>query len=161
MTLIPAPVPPGERMTPRARVYMAICAARHVLVALACLVLTQTFTSGSYAGVKGFLHWFVPADSMLRTWGLVFAVVGSLAVLGAVTGRVELARNALLASVIVTFCWVGGFIASIASGESAGATGVIAWAALAGKDLTMLQDPLRNPFEPLIRKEERNGSTRG
>lgn len=160
MTLLPTP-PPGERMTPRARAYMAICAGRHLLLGLACLLDPYGFTSGSFSGVKNFLHWFIPPDPMLRVWGVSFVVVGVLAVAAVMNGRAEIARWGLLASVIVSFCWVGGFIASIATGQSAGWSGVIVWAAIAGKDLTMLQEPLRNPFEPLIRKEERSGSARG
>ncbi|WP_169165088.1 hypothetical protein [Cellulomonas taurus] len=161
MSLLPSPPPIGERMTPRARVYMAICAARHGLLGLACLVRPQDFTSGSFSGVRNFLHWAIPGDPMLRIWGVAFGVVAALAVAAVLTGRPEVARNGLLGSVIVSFCWVGGFIASIWTGQSAGWSGVIVWAAITLKDLTMLQDPLRNPFEPLIRKEERSGSTRG
>jgi hypothetical protein len=155
------PPPPGQRMTPRARVYMAICAARHLLLGIACLLNPEGFTSGSFSGVKNVLHWLVPPDPMLRIWGVVFVGVGAVCALAVLLGRPEIARNVLLASVIVSFCWTGGFIASIWTGQSAGWSGVIVWAAVAGKDLTMLQDPLRNPFEPLIRKEERSGSTRG
>lgn len=160
MTLLPTP-PPGERMTPRARIYMAICAARHVLLGAACLIDPGGFTSGSFAGVKDVLRWWVGPDEMLRIWGAAFVAVGAICSVAAIAGRVELARIGLLTSVVISAMWVGGFVASIWSGQSAGWSGVIVWGAVTGKDLTMLQDPLRNPFEPLIRKEERSGSTRG
>ncbi|QZN86869.1 hypothetical protein [Cellulomonas sp. C5510] len=150
MTLIPQPAPPGQRMTPRARAYMAICASRHLFLGVMCLWRPQDFTSGSFDGVKDFL-WLLHPDTALMVWGAVFVVVGALAGFAAFTGNEDAARHALFVSVVTTFMWAGGFAWSILTGTSAGWSGVIVWSALAAKDLTMLRDPLRNPFEDLVR----------
>lgn len=158
MAVTPAPGPTvPERMTPRARAYMSIVAARHVLVGLACIVLPDHFTSTSYDVLKGFLGTLLSPDQTLVAWGCAFVAVGSLAAYAAVTGREEPARSALRASVTTTALWAGGFLAVIFTGASAGWSGVIVWTALAAKDLTMLRDPLRNPFEDLVRSDTRAG----
>lgn len=142
---------PAARMTPRARAYMTICALRHVLLGLMCVIRPGDFTSPSYDGVKDVLP--VPPDAALVTWGAAFLVIGAIAVWAAVNGSENAARHALTGSVVVTLMWVGGFIWSILTGSLVGWSGVIIWAALAAKDLTMLRDPLRNPFEDMIRAD--------
>ncbi|GEL47394.1 hypothetical protein CHO01_25100 [Cellulomonas hominis] len=141
----------AARMTPRARAYMTICALRHLLLGLMCVVRPGDFTSPSYDGVKAVLP--VPPDAALITWGVAFVLVALVAVHAAVTGSEESARHALTGSVVVTAMWVGGFVWSILTGSLVGWSGVIVWTALAAKDLTMLRDPLRNPFEDLIRTD--------
>jgi hypothetical protein len=130
---------------------MTIAALRHVLLGLMCVIRPGDFTSPSYDGVKDVLP--LPGDLALVTWGAAFIIIGAVAVWAAVNGSEGAARHALTGSVVVTLMWVGGFIWSILTGSLVGWSGVIIWTALAAKDLTMLRDPLRNPFEDLIRTD--------
>ena len=156
MSVVGAP-PSAHRMTTRARAYMAIAAARHVLVGLACIIVPSHFTSPSYSVIKSFLGGVLDGEAMLVVWGALFVAVGLVAAYAAASGREDPARLALRGSVTTTALWAGGFLASILTGSSAGWSGVIVWAALAAKDLTMLRDPLRNPFEDLGRSDVRAG----
>ncbi len=142
--------PPGERLTPRARAYMVIVATRHVLVGLVCIAAPGTFRSGSYSGIKQALPF--GGDASLCAWGVMFAATGLLAAYAAWSAGEQPARFALLWSVITSAFWVGGFGAAWAAGDLAGWTGPIIWATVTAKDCTMLRSPLRNPFEPVVRK---------
>jgi len=133
-------------MTRRARKYMAIAAIRHLAVGVLCIALPGTFQSGSYAGIVGFLRPLTYANA-LPWWGWLFILVCFGCALPIVTARPSHARLGLVASSIVTWAWVGGFLAAIPLGAPGGYTGIIAWSALAAKDLVLLEDPLRSPFE--------------
>lgn len=139
---------PTARMTPRARAYMTICALRHLLLGLMCVARPGDFTSPTYTGIKSVLP--LPPDTTMITWGTVFIAVAILATHAGIVGSETTARHALTASVTITFMWIGALISSIITDQSTGWSGTIVWAALAAKDLTMLRDPLRNPFEDLI-----------
>lgn len=138
-------------MTGRARGYLAIVAARHLILGSICVVHPEHFTSGSYEGIKDALP-FVSGDGAMVSWGLIFIIVGILNVIPVLTGRETYARAGLLVNVVVTGFWVGGFIAAQIAGTSAGPSGLIIWASVLAKDSTMLRDPMRNPFEPIVRQ---------
>lgn len=154
LKLAPPAVSP-ERMTGRARGYLAIAAGRHLVLGTLCAVKPEHFTSGSYDGIKDALP-FVTGDGALVVWGVIFIVVGILNVVPVVTGREVYARAGLLLGIVVTGFWIGGFIAAQITGSAAGPSGLVVWSALVLKDLTMLRDPLRNPFEPIVRQMMRN-----
>lgn len=151
MVLPLTPAPETERMTARARGYLAIVASRHLVLGALCASRPEHFTSGSYDGIKDSLP-LVTGDGAMVTWGFIFIVVGILNVIPVVTGRETYARAGLLVNVVVTGFWVGGFISAQITGSSAGPSGLIIWASVVAKDLTMLRDPLRNPFEPIVKQ---------
>lgn len=146
-----APAPPRERMTPRARFYMAVVATRSLLLAIFCIGFPGNFTSGGYRGLMQAFEPIQP-ESVIQLWGCAWAVTALTAYYATLTGREGEARAALLMSVVSTACWATGFTIALFSGIAAGPTGVIVWWALVLKDGSMLRQPLRNPFEPLVQR---------
>jgi len=145
-------------LTLRARTYMGIVSMRHLLIGAFCLIRPGDFQSPSYGGVKDALGFLAP-DTALMVYGLAFIIAGVASAVPVVTGGDGAARAGLLISVVVTGLWVGGFFAAIWDGTIAGPTGPVVWCAVLAKDLTMLREPLRNPFEPIVRRiaAERRG----
>ena len=140
-----------QHMSRRAKVYLLVAAARHIIIGLFCVFDPLSFSSGSYQGIIDALAG-LPFGSSIVIWGYLFLVSGAACLLAAIVGKEAHARVGLLFSVVTTACWAGGFIASGFTGNSAGPTGGVIWLAVALKDATMLRQPLRNPFEPLIQK---------
>lgn len=138
-------------LSPRARVYMGIAAVRHLLVGLFCFFRPGDFTSPSYNGVKGALP-FVNPNHSLQAYGVFFILTALTCAWSVVSGREGAARAGLLFSVVTTGFWVGGFFAAALDHTLGGPTGPVVWTAIVAKDLTMLREPLRNPFEPLVRR---------
>lgn len=146
-----APAPPRERMTPRARFYMGVVATRCLLLAIACIGFSGNFTSGGYHGL---MQAFAPIhpELVIQLWGVGWAITAVTAYYAVLTGREGEARAALLMSIVAGACWATGFSIALANGTSTGPTGVIVWWALVLKDGSMLRQPLRNPFEPLVQR---------
>ena len=84
---------------------------------------------------------------MLDIWGTAFLIIGSISIFAAFSQDSKPARWALLSSVVITALWVALIFVSVIGGSPTGYAGVILWSALAAKDITMLKNPLRNPFE--------------
>lgn len=140
-----------ELMTPRARVYMLIAGMRHLALGMFCLFRPQDFTSSSYSGATNALP-FVGPHLALQAYGLGFLITAVVCLFPVFNGRDGQAKAGLLLSVFFTSLWLGGFISAAIAGHLAGPSGVVIWAAVTFKDLTMLREPLRNPFEPLIQR---------
>ncbi|MDN4611962.1 hypothetical protein [Arthrobacter burdickii] len=138
-------------MSRRARFYLLVAAGRHIIIGLLCVFDPASFSSGSYQGVIDALAG-IPLGPAIVLWGYLFLVTGAACLFAAIVGKETAARAGLLFSVVTTACWAGGFFASIYGGTSAGYTGAVIWTAVFLKDATMLRQPLRNPFEPLIQK---------
>ncbi|EYR64682.1 hypothetical protein N866_07220 [Actinotalea ferrariae CF5-4] len=137
MTVLPARAAPPERMSHRARAYMAIVAARHLLT-----------------GIFYLWVWGATDDAVHTIWGAMFLVVGLIAALPFRTGRDGQARLGLLLSIAATSVWFGSFLVAAATTDGYwSALAAIALGTFVAKDLTMVADPLRNPFEALIREE--------
>jgi len=139
-----------SKMSLRARAYLGITAAFHLTLGSFCLLVPETFLSSSYEGLRHALP--VPAGLALVSWGALFALVGTICAFAAVFGREPVARVALMMSVIVTGAVAGSFLASWMSGTLQGPTGPLIWLTLAFKDMTMLRNPMRNPFEPVVQR---------
>lgn len=156
--------PLHSHMTPRARAYMAICSVRHLLLGIALVAAPQAFKSQTYDGIKDLLP--LPSDVALAGWGGIFIATGILAGVAALIGREGEARWALLASVLTTALWAGGFTVYVTAhwiqmGELVNPSGPLIWLAVALKDITMLRNPLVNPFEQLVRQAGTGAETDG
>lgn len=145
------PVPPRERMTPRARFYMGVVATRSTLLGLFCVLGPQLFSSVTYHGLMSAFH-PIPGETTIRLWGIAWLVTAVTAWYATATGREGEARAALMMSIVSSACWAMGFTIAVMNGISTGPTGTIVWWALVFKDGTMLRQPLRNPFEPLVQR---------
>lgn len=132
-----------EQMTGRARMYLAIAAVRHLLIAASTWLFTPYFTSPSFGQIRTIMP--------LQWWGILFAGAGLTCGIGALIGRETLARVGLILSASSSALWAGGFLAAALTGHTAAPTGVIIWWAVAFKDLVVCRQPLRSPFEPLVR----------
>lgn len=140
----------SEEMTPRARAYLTIAAVRHTLVGSFCILTPHAFHSPGYIPIKHAIP--APPDQALACWGVLFIATGALAAHAAIRRQEGYARWALLASVVSSALWAAGFIAGLVQGQTGGPTGWVIWTAVTLKDITMLRAPMRNPFEPIVRK---------
>lgn len=141
------------RMTARARWYLAIASARHLLTAAFALSVPHSFQSTSFIPIINVAPlWF---------WGIVF--LGA----GLACGSACLLRNELLARIGLTWSATStaivaaGLLISWATGDLSSPTGPIIWAAVALKDFTVQADPLRSPFEALAWRLEDHDEPRG
>lgn len=141
---ISKPTVDAERMTGRAQLYLLIAGIRHFAIGLCCLLGPQWFTSSSFDQLKA-----LPGG--LVGLGVAGVVVGVACALAAALRSVGLARSGLLASAVTTSLWAGGLFAALAQGNLTGPTGPIIWTAVTLKDLVICRQPLRSPFEPLVR----------
>lgn len=140
-----------ERLTPRARAYLLGIATQHSAIAGFAFCAPGLFSSSSFDGIKKAVV-FLPGEQAMRGWGIVLAIAAALAVTAAVRGSEGLARAALLMCVSTEGAWLGGYLASWAGGSLISPVGVIVWGGLVYRDITMLRQPLRNPFEPILRR---------
>lgn len=139
----PRRVPP-EQMTGRARAYLTIAAARHIAVAWCVWTMTARFTAPVFDVVAAIMP--------LWTWGVVFFVAGATCGMAALLGRESLARTGLILSATSTGVWGAAFVIAIFTGPpSVGILGAIFLWALTAKDLVVCRQPLRSPFESLIK----------
>lgn len=143
---------PAERLSPRARFYLGVALAQHAVIGTAALCEPTYFAGPSFDGIKSALPGIPPGQAMY-VWGVLLLAVTALCGWAALAGSEGLARAALLASVLVEGVWLGGYVASaVAAGGLFSIVGIAVWSALIGRDLTMLRQPLRNPFEPILRR---------
>lgn len=134
-----------EQMTGRAQAYLTVAGLRHIAIGAACLAVGRWFTSPGYAQIKA-----IPGG--LMTWGIVSLAVGIACLTAAGRRSENLARFALLSSAVVTGLWAAGFWLAMFDGTITGPTGPAIWTAVTAKDLIVCRQPLRSPFEPLIRE---------
>ena len=149
LSIVNAP-PPGERLTPRARAYLWIAAWRHGTVGLSLILWPQLFNGPAFGAMKNALP--VNSTAALAVWGSIFLAASLFSAYAATVARENPARVALIVSIMSSLIWAGGFASATYDGAKLSPIGLIFAIALAAKDLTMLRDPLRNPFEPLLNK---------
>jgi len=138
------PSVPEEQMTWRARAYLVIAAARHILVGAACIVLVADFDGDSFQVIRAVLPVWV--------WGVAFLVGGAHLTYAAIRGSEGHARVALSLSAISTSVWAAGFLLAYQEGGAVSPIGVIFATALTAKDLVICRQPMRSPFEPIVRE---------
>lgn len=143
---------PGEplldiSMTTRARGYLAVDVVFHGIVGLTCLFAADRLAAPSFRFIADLLPF--------QVWALGFLVTAAVCLYALVRSSEDWARLGLVASAVLTAVWAGGFMAALADvplDQPAPPTGVAAWLAIAAKDLIVCRQPLRSPFEPLIRR---------
>lgn len=135
---------PPEKMTVRARLYLAIGAARHLSVAAIAFVAANYYDGSPWAVLISVLS--------LKVWALAFFIGGLHFAYSATVGDEAQARVALVVSAALTASWAAGFFLSAVEGSATAVFIGVLLAALAGKDLVVCAQPLRSPFEPIVRK---------
>lgn len=133
-----------DEMTWRAKAYLSICAARHGLLGISTLLVPNTFQGPAFEEIRG--------AASLTVWGMIFIAGGLHLTYAAWTGKETAARSAMTVSAIVTSVWAAGFIMAFEPGGVVSPVAAILFSALTLKDLVICRQPMRSPFEPLVRK---------
>lgn len=134
---------PPEQMTARARIYLTIAAAQHLLIAGGLLLFPGAWSTPSFAVLAGL--------APLWVWGALMLAGGLHLTWSALTGSEGHARVALVGAAVLAALWSAGFLLAWEHGVAT-ALGGIVFAAVAGKDLMVCGQPLRSPFEPIVRE---------
>lgn len=136
------------RMSHRARTYLAILAARHVIIGGIALVCPWVL--GRVVGEVGWLLPWLPPERALDLWGLLFLGTAAVGSGSAITRDAGAARLALAASVISTAAFAGTIIGALLTGAPAGWLLAPLLLVMCAKDLTMLRNPVRVPIEDVV-----------
>lgn len=128
-------------MTTRARWYLWIASARHLLTGGFALFAAHTFKSTS----------FLPIIEAAPLWVWAFIFIGAgLACFVAATWQHEgLARLGMTWSATSTLLVGVGLLIAVFTGQLSSPTGPIIWLAVALKDFVVCAQPIRSPFEGL------------
>lgn len=135
---------PEEQMTWRARTYLAIGGTRHLCTGTIAFVAARYYDDSPWAVLISVLS--------LKVWALAFIVGGLHFFYSAIMGEEWQARVALVVSAALTASWSAGFLLSAIEGSITALLIGVLLAALAGKDLVVCAQPLRSPFEPILRR---------
>lgn len=139
----------ARSMTPRARWYLTIAAARHAIVGLFAICAAEAFKSPSFYPII--------AAAPLWLWGLVFLGAAFACGAGALLRSARIARLGLMWSATSTLMVGVGILLAYFTGDLTSPTGPVIWIAVAFKDFTVCADPLRSPFEDWLESEQIDG----
>lgn len=135
-----------DEMSWRARAYLFITALQNALIGLSCITLddTEAFSGDGWRVVRDLMPMWI--------WGILF-VIGGLHLFGAAARGSELwARVSMPMSAVLTALWAAAFVLAFKDGGAVSPVGTIIAAALTAKDLLICSQPLRLPFEPLVKE---------
>lgn len=143
MTRVLPAVPP-DVMTWRARGYLGIAGARHFAVGAYVLTRPEDFSADAYQVIREILP--------MRAWGVLFLIGGLHIAYAALAARESHARTGLTFSAVASGCWAAGFLMGYYVGGVVTLLGFIVFTALTGKDLVVCAQPMRSPFERIVRE---------
>ena len=142
-----------EAMTRRARWYLGVAAARHTSLGLFCLLAPWLFASAAFIPILDFLP--------IWGWGVVMSICGILCGGAAGLRSGDLARwamtfSATITTVLAAGVWfgVGAVWIDWIQGERISPVSPvlpILLATLAAKDFIVCAQPIRSPFESVVR----------
>lgn len=136
---------PEEQMTLRARAYLCVSAMRHLALGFVGILLPELFEGRAFKVIFSIFN--------LEVWSILLVVGGFHLAYAAGRGSVEHARVGLVLSACMTSAWAAGFLYTFAhTGSGLSLVGGILFTALVLKDLVQCGQPLRSPFEPIVRK---------
>lgn len=133
-------------MTRRAQGYLGSVAFTAGLIGYSCLFVPETFHSTSFIQVALVIPGGIP------TWGVLFSLCALVSALAAGFKSASLARFGMIMSVLCCGAWSAGFLAAYVHGQLASPPGPIIFAGVVLRDLFVLQQPLRTPFETVVRR---------
>lgn len=145
------PAVPADVMTWRARGYLAIAAGRHLAVGTYVVLEPGDFTADAYQVIRDI--------APMRAWGVLFLLGGLHLAYSAFAGRENHARTGLTISAGASAAWAAGFFMGYFVGGIVTLLGGIIFTALTLKDLVVCAQPMRSPFERIVR--EYSGTTAG
>jgi hypothetical protein len=139
-----------ERMTTRARVFMAVVATRNIVVGLSLLLAQKQY------GEPNLAFGVVRAVMPIPVWGIAMVAIGILAGCSAAALLRPWATWAIALSATISGTWCMCLsiqfvqVLQVAGGLSPMLP--VLWGALTAKDLVIAWQPMRSPFEPVIRR---------
>lgn len=128
----------------RARAYLWSCSIANTIMGGLLIASPQNFQAASFDAMR--------AATPLRAWGLIFLVGALMTCWGAVRGTERPARWALMANLLPTGGFFAGFLVAVIQGTSSGPSGCVAWGLLTIINFIMLANPLRTPFEDMLKE---------
>lgn len=133
-------------MTWRARAYLFITAVQNALIGFACITLdgTAAFEGDGWRVVRDLLE--------MWQWGVVFLCGAIHMAVAAARGSELLARVGMPLSAVIVALWAAAFAAAFQDGGVVSPVGAIIAGSLTAKDLLVCSQPLRLPFEPLVKE---------
>jgi MFS family permease len=145
MTSIFPHVPP-EQMTPRARLYLLATALYCIGIGLSCALVPHLFTSSSFTQIRSM------APCGFAGWGFAHFLVAAVSLFASYRGSEKWAYTSLMGATIMVGPWAAGFWIAFATEPLRTApTGMIAYTYITVIHLVQARQPLRSPFEPVLR----------
>jgi hypothetical protein len=127
-------------MTARARVYLAIAAARHLLIGSVAIAMPGSFSSAAFLPIL--------RTAPLWMWAALMIGAGSACLVASVAKSEPMARLGMAWSATITVI-IGVSLVMAALNRTATPVGPILWLAIALKDFVVCAQPIRSPFEGL------------
>lgn len=127
----------------RARAYLWSYTLANLVMGSLLVALPSAFQSQSFGALRALFP--------LPVWGFIYLAVALVTCYGAYRGTERPARAALLANLFTTGGFFAGFTAAMIDNTSSSPSGPIAWGLLTVLNLIMLSNPLRTPFEDLVK----------
>lgn len=128
----------------RARAYLWSYFVANLLMGATLISFPGSFQSQSFEALK--------ASWPLQWWGGVFLVASAATFWGAYRGTERPARWALLANLVPTGGFFAGFTVALIQNTSSSPSGVVAWGLLTVINFIMMANPLRTPFEDMVKE---------
>lgn len=128
----------------RARAYLWSYTIANLAMGLLLVFVPLAFESQSFDALRALFP--------LPVWGAIYLGVALITCYGAYRGTERPARAALLANLVTTGGFFAGFTAAMIDNTSSSPSGPIAWGLLTVLNLIMLSNPLRTPFEDLVKE---------
>jgi hypothetical protein len=143
-----------EAMTRRARWYLSVAGLRQGTLGLFCILTPWLFTSAAFIPILSYLP--------VAWWGIFMTICGILCGLAALLRSGDMARVAMVISATITLVLAAGVWIGIGAiwvdywqGDrevAASPLMPILLTALAAKDYIVCAQPVRSPFEAVVRQ---------
>jgi hypothetical protein len=142
------PYVPPEQMTPRARAYLSATALYCIGMGIACGFYSELFNSASFTVIRRML------PGQMAGWAAAHFLVASLSVWAALRGKESTAWKSLMGATAMVGPWAGGFWLALFTMPHIVPSGAIAYSFITVIHLIQARQPLRSPFEPVMRQLE-------
>jgi hypothetical protein len=152
MTRLPYPKVPPEQMTPRARLYLLSISIYCLVVGATCVLLHPDFVSPAFNVIKDRMPFH------LKGWAGAQITVGLISFFACWRGDERFAWFSLIGSAIVSGLWATWFIYPLFVLDHITETAQFVlillgscFTLMTALNLVQARQPLRSPFEPILR----------
>ncbi len=133
-----------DRMSPRARAYLAIAGIRCVVIGFVLLCMGGDLAANVYP--------LTPTPLAFAAWIALWTGIGLGNLSASVLSSQRIARFALVATATATAVWAASITVRVLEQPSSLVIAPLLWWALAFKDLVVARQPLYSPFEDILGK---------